>query len=261
LRQARQAQTELAAGQDRGPLHGIPISIKDLVDVATVPMTGGSNVLRHNIAQRDAAVVARLRDVGTVLVGKTNLLEFAYGIVHPDFGPANNPWNPTLTAGGSSGGSAAAVSAGMSYAAFGTDTGGSIRVPAAYCGVAGLKPTYGLVDLEGVFPLSWSLDHGGPMTRTCADAALFLDGLIGQSGPSAIAPFRLPSVSGLRLGILAEHLTGRELQPAVLDAFNRTVALLRDAGAQVTEISVPDLDLADRLLLTIVAPEAAAIHA
>ena len=149
--------------------------------MAGVPTKFGSDPIFQEVPERDAAIVRHLRAAGAVIVGKTNLLEFAYGAVNPRVGQTNNPWNLERTSGGSSGGSAAAVAAGLCYAAVGTDTAGSIRIPAAYCGVAGLKPTYGLVDLDGVSLLSWSLDHAGPIARSCADAAAMLAGLTGQS--------------------------------------------------------------------------------
>ena len=174
------AEAELRAGRDRGPLHGIPVAVKDLMAIAGVPTRFGADPIFEEVPERDAAMVRHLRAAGAVIVGKTNLLEFAYGAVNPRVGQTNNPWNPERTSGGSSGGSAAAVAAGLCYAAVGTDTAGSIRIPAAYCGVAGLKPTYGLVDLDGVSLLSWSLDHAGPIARSCADAAAMLAGLTGR---------------------------------------------------------------------------------
>ena len=183
LERAATAERELRAGQDRGPLHGVPIAIKDLVDMAGVPTTFASRAGSPKHPTEDAPVIRRLEAAGAVILGKTNLLEYAYGAVHPDFGQTNNPWDPTRTSGGSSGGSAAAVGAGLCFAALGTDTGGSIRIPAAYCGVVGLKPSFGLVDTTGVQALSWSLDHVGPLARSCGDAALLLEGMTGQRYP------------------------------------------------------------------------------
>jgi len=254
---ARQAETELAAGRDRGLLHGIPIALKDLVDTADIRTTCGSRILANHVPAADARIVRHLRDAGAVLVGKTNLLEFAYGIVHPDFGPTWNPYDPSRTAGGSSGGSAAAVAAGLCYAAVGTDTGGSIRIPAAYCGVAGFKPTYDLVSLDGVFPLSWSLDHAGPIARTAADAALLLDALLDRKP----APVRPAKLDGLRLGVLAAHREGKEMEPAVADAFDAACTVLARAGATLSDVTIPDLALADGVLLSVIAPEASVIHA
>ena len=176
LAEARRAEQEIRSGKWRGPLHGIPIALKDLIDTAGVRTTAASALFLNRVPNRDADVVRRLREAGAVFLGKNNLHEFAYGgssmISH--FGPARNPWNPERITGGSSGGSAAAVAAELCYAAIGTDTAGSIREPAAYCGVVGLKPTYGLVSAEGVVPLSWSLDHVGPLTSSVADAAVVL---------------------------------------------------------------------------------------
>jgi aspartyl-tRNA(Asn)/glutamyl-tRNA(Gln) amidotransferase subunit A len=253
---AARAEDEVRRGHDRGLLHGIPIALKDLIDTAGVRTTCGSRILADHVPAANAPIVDHLEDAGAVLVGKTNLLEFAYGIVHPDVGPTWNPWAPDRTAGGSSGGSAAAAAAGLCYAAVGTDTGGSIRIPAAYCGVAGLKPTYGLVSTQGIFPLSWSLDHAGPIARTCADAALLLDALLGRR-PAPLAPADL---RGLRLAVLASHRRGADLQPAVVEAFEGALRDLAAAGAVLTEVSIPDLHLAEDALFGVLGPEASAIH-
>ncbi len=177
LREAQQAEEEIQSGNWRGPLHGIPIGLKDLIDTAGVRTTAGSAVFRDRVASEDAGVVKKLKSAGAVLIGKHNLHEFAYGgsslVSH--FGPVRNPVNPEFIAGGSSGGSAAAVASGMCYGAIGTDTAGSIREPAALCGVVGLKPSYDLVGTQGIIPLSRSLDHAGPITRTVEDAAILLD--------------------------------------------------------------------------------------
>ena len=254
---ARRAEQELRDGQDRGALHGIPVALKDLIDTAGIRTTAGSRVLANHVPSRDALIVRRLKEAGAVIIGKTNMQEFAYGVPHPDFGQTRNPWDLSRTAGGSSGGSAAAVVAGLCYAAVGTDTGGSIRVPAAYCGAAGLKPTYGLVSVDGIFPLSWSLDHAGPMARTSSDVALLLGVLVGGQ-PSSFQPV---SLNGLRLGVLADHRTGSEMQPAVQESFDQACTLLSQARAQMQDLTIPDLDLATGSLLTIVAPEASVAHA
>jgi aspartyl-tRNA(Asn)/glutamyl-tRNA(Gln) amidotransferase subunit A len=253
---AQRAEQELRRGKDRGLLHGIPIALKDLVDTAGVRTTCGARILAGHVPPHNAALVDHLQAAGAVLVGKTNMLEFAYGIVHPDIGPTWNPWAPDRTAGGSSGGSAAAVAAGLCYAAVGTDTGGSIRIPAAYCGVAGLKPTYGLVSTQGIFPLSWSLDHAGPIARTSADTGLLLDGLLGRK-PAPIAPAEL---HGLRLAVLANHRAGTEMEEAVQQAFDGACRDLSRAGAVLYEATIPDLHLADDALFGVVGPEASAIH-
>ena len=171
---ARQAEAEIAGGSHRGPLHGIPVGLKDIFGVANVRMTGGSKILAENVATEDSVATARLKAAGAVFLGKLNLHEFAFGAtgINPHYGPARNPWDAERITGGSSSGSGAAVAGGECPAALGTDTGGSIRIPASLCGIVGLKPTYGRVSKRGVLPLSWSLDHVGPMTRTVADAAI-----------------------------------------------------------------------------------------
>lgn len=257
LASARQAEAELRAGTDRGLLHGIPVALKDLVDTAGIRTTCGSRILADHVPERDAPIVTHLRRAGAVMVGKTNLLEFAYGIVHPDFGATWNPYDPSRTAGGSSGGSAAAVAAGLCFAAVGTDTGGSIRIPAAYCGVAGFKPSFGLVSLDGIFPLSWSLDHAGPIARTAADAALLLDVMLDRQ-PRPVEPVNL---KGLRLGILNAHRLGREMEGPVLAAFDAACAALAEAGAILSHVEIPELAAVDTGLHAIVAPEANVIHA
>jgi len=181
LHEARSAEAEIQSGHWRGPLHGIPIALKDLVDTAGVRTTAASGLFKDRVPAHDAEIVRRLKTAGAVLLGKLNLHEFAYGgsSVISYYGPVHNPWNLAYCTGGSSGGSAAAVAAGLCYGAIGTDTGGSIREPAAYCGIVGLKPSYGLVSTRGVIPLSWYLDHVGPMTRTVMDAAIMLQAIAG----------------------------------------------------------------------------------
>ena len=257
---ARQAAdrlgAELSSGRDRGPLHGIPVAIKDLVDIAGEPTGFGSKMRPPAIAERDAALVTRLREAGAIIIGKTNLLEYAYGVAHPAIGQTNNPHDPSRTSGGSSGGSAAAVAAGIVPLAVGTDTGGSIRIPAAYCGIVGLKPSYGLVSLEGVFPLSWSLDHAGPLTRSVEDAAI---GLAAMAGGSAnLAPVAL---RGLRIGIISRHMQSRELAAGVRAAIDDAVQRLEQGGAIIAAIELDELPLANGALGTILHPEASVVHA
>ena len=177
LAAARSAEQEIAAGRIRGPLHGVPVGIKDIIDVAGLPTTGHSKILLDNVAKADSVVVGKLRQAGAIVLGKLSTHEFAIGGPSFDlpFPPARNPWNTDHHPGGSSSGSGAGVAAGLFPLALGTDTGGSVRNPASVCGIVGLKPTYGLVSRRGVFPLSFTLDHVGPMTRTVADNALLLD--------------------------------------------------------------------------------------
>src|SRR5208283_2726193 len=181
LAEARAAEAEILRGEWRGPLHGIPVALKDLIDTAGTRTTAASAVFEHRVPIEDAEVVRRLRQAGAVILGKNNLHEFAYGgsSLVSFFGDVHNPWDNAHIAGGSSGGSAAAVAAGLCYAAIGTDTAGSIREPAALCGCVGIKPTYGRVSARGVIPLSWSLDHVGPLAATVADAAVVLQAIAG----------------------------------------------------------------------------------
>ncbi len=255
LTRARQAEKELAAGKDLGPLHGVPVALKDLVDLAGVPTTFSSKAGSPRTPKRDAPLVAKLKAAGAVIIGKTNLLEYAYGAVHPDFGQTNNPWDDKRTSGGSSGGSAAAVATGMCYAALGTDTGGSIRIPAAYCGIVGLKPTFGTVDLTGVQALSWSLDHGGPLARNCADAALFLSAITGKRFDASAK-----DVKGLRFGVMRHEDEEKHIQPGVKKAVGAVLDRLRKAGAVLKPVSVPQMDMAPDALMAILYPEASVIH-
>src|SRR5689334_20559980 len=181
LAQSREAEAEINAGNWRGPLHGIPIGLKDLIDTAGVKTTCGSALFADRVPTEDADIVRRLKSAGAVLIGKQNMQEFAYGGTSTSsyFGPVRNPWDTDRIAGGSSGGSAAAVASGMCFGAIGTDTGGSVREPAAFCGIVGLKPTYGRVSMRGVFPLSLSLDHVGPLCRNVTDTALLLQAIAG----------------------------------------------------------------------------------
>jgi aspartyl-tRNA(Asn)/glutamyl-tRNA(Gln) amidotransferase subunit A len=212
LAAAREAERELAAGRSRGPLHGIPIALKDNIDTAGVRTTAASAVYADRVPAEDAEVARRLKEAGAILIGKTNLHEFANGGTNAAsyFGPVRNPWALDRHPGGSSGGSAAAVAAGLCYGALGTDTGGSIRTPACFCSIVGLKPTYGLVSIRGIIPLVWSLDHCGPMTRTVEDAALLLQALAGydrldiasvERPPADYAAALRQPVSGLRVGV------------------------------------------------------------
>ena len=198
--QARSADQEIAAGRYRGPLHGVPISLKDLFDLRGTPTSAASRVRRGHVAARDSVVSARLRAAGAVFVGKTNLHEFALGTTNEDsaYGPVHHPLDPTRSPGGSSGGSAAAILADMCYASIGSDTGGSIRIPSAACGLVGLKPAFGEIPIDGVVPLSSTLDHVGPLCRSVEDAGILHQVLAGASNP---APIKARELSGLRLGI------------------------------------------------------------
>lgn len=240
LAEAAQADAELAAGQDRGPLHGIPVGIKDLIDMAGLPTTADAPGRADAIAQSDAAVVERLRAGGAVLIGK--LATYEWGTVGPDksglFPPARNPWSLDHITGGSSSGSAVAVAGGLLRTTIGTDTGGSLRGPAFYCGVVGLKPTSGTVPTGGVLPMSPSMDHVGPMSATVAEAALTLDVLSG-GGEAASRLGR--SVSGLRIGYARDWFASdTQTMPAVLAAMDAAMSTLSELGATIEEIELPD---------------------
>jgi aspartyl-tRNA(Asn)/glutamyl-tRNA(Gln) amidotransferase subunit A len=257
--QAREADREIAAGRRRGPLHGIPISLKDLIDLRGTPTTAASRVRQGHVAAADAAVVRRLREAGAVIVGKTNLHEFAFGTTNEDsaFGPVRHPLDPNRSPGGSSGGSAAAVLAGMSCASIGTDTGGSIRIPASAGGLVGLKPALHDVPTAGVVPLSDTLDHVGPICRSVADAAIVFDALCGVSPAMPAAPRAVPE---LRVGVLRGYFTAL-LDPQVAHAFEQTCQRLSDAGVTLDDVDIAHAGDIAPIYLHIVLAEAAAYHA
>ena len=249
LRQAVELDREIQSGRYRGELHGIPIALKDLVDTAGVRTTAASAVFKDRVPERDATVVLRLREAGAVFLGKLNLHEFAYGGsgVISYFGPVRNPRDMTKTTGGSSSGSAAAVASGMCYAAIGTDTAGSIRLPASFCGITGLKPTYGRVSSAGVIPLCWSYDHVGPMTRCAKDAAIVLDAISGYDAedPTSSAAHCEPTSKSLdvlpqriRLGV-ARKFFCEELDSEVAQSFENAL----EALAQLLKTSVVEVEL------------------
>jgi aspartyl-tRNA(Asn)/glutamyl-tRNA(Gln) amidotransferase subunit A len=265
LAAADRADHYLASGGAVGPLAGIPVAIKDIIHMGGHPTRCGSPAYPEHPADRDATVVTRLREAGAVIVGKTTAHELACGVYTS---PTSNPWDTDRVPGGSSGGSGAAVAAGLVPIALGSDTGGSIRIPAALCGIVGLKPTYGRVSRAGVEPLSWSLDHIGPLTATVADAAVTLD-IIAGSDPADPTASQLPvpehgsmlgaGVEGLRLGVLGGTPV-EPMQPAVEDAFNFAVDQLVDLGAKIVRLEIPEFAHTLAAEFGIVAPEAAAYH-
>jgi aspartyl-tRNA(Asn)/glutamyl-tRNA(Gln) amidotransferase subunit A len=271
-RDAAAADRELTAGRDRGPLHGVPIAIKDLIDIAGVPTTAASRVREGHVAAADAPVVTHLKQAGAVLIGKTNLDEFAFGTTSENsaFGPVRNPHDPGRSPGGSSGGSAVAVATGMALAALGTDTGGSIRIPAAACGIVGLKPAYGDVSLEGVVPLSRTFDHLGPFARTVADARLVYRVLAGLTRPAlrgetndqrgADLVSSAKAMTTLRLGIARGYLCDL-LDVDVRAQFDEAVAALRSAGAQVTDVAIAHASSTPAVYVHIHSSEGATYHA
>jgi aspartyl-tRNA(Asn)/glutamyl-tRNA(Gln) amidotransferase subunit A len=258
-RQAHEADRELASGLDRGPLHGVPVSIKDLFDVRGTPTTAASRVREGHIADRDAAAVSRLRAAGAVLIGKTNLHEFAFGTTNEEsaFGPARNPHDTTRSPGGSSGGSAASLAAGMALATIGTDTGGSIRIPAAACGTVGLKPTYGELSTEGVVPLSPTLDHVGPLAATVTDAWHVYHALRGGSRPRLLTEH---PARGLRFAVPRKYFCDL-LDDDVRSRFEAALAEIGATGAKIDETEIPSASLISAAYLHIVFGDAAAFHA
>ncbi|MGE0865005.1 MAG: amidase [Vicinamibacterales bacterium] len=261
LAAARAADKEIAAGRYRGPMHGIPVSLKDLVDLEGVRTSAGSLVRKDHVADADAVVTARLREAGAVFIGKTNLHEFAFGTTTEDsgFGLARNPVDPTRSPGGSSGGSAIAIATGMSLGTVGTDTGGSIRIPAAACGVVGLKPGWGEISASGVVPLSRQLDHVGPLAACVTDAWIQYNAML-PGGQQAAAPPAAAKLKGLRLGVPAGYLFDR-LDADVERVVTATIERLRSAGATVTEVTLPHANDMAAIYLHLVFGDAAEYHA
>ena len=270
MRSARQAEDDVARGLDLGPLHGVPLAIKDLFATRGLRTTGGSKILADWVPDEDAYVVTRLRQAGAILLGKLNMHEWAVGAttINPHFGATANPWDTTRIPGGSSGGSAVAVAAALCAGSLGSDTAGSIREPSSLCGTVGLKPTYGLVSLRGVLPLSWSLDHVGPMTRTVEDAALLMEVIAGYDpqDPSSVdrpvVEYRdalRGDVRGLRLGLPRNYFFD-EADPEVVAAVRRAASLLEAEGAHVVEVEVPGVEQAFAVGLPVLVAEAAAYH-
>ena len=258
LAQARMLDAELQRGKWRGPFHGIPIALKDNIDTAGVRTTGASQLFKDRVPAEDAEVARRLKNAGAILLGKLNLHEFAYGGTSAVtyFGPVHNPWDPTLTPGGSSGGPGAAVAADLCFASIGTDTAGSVRIPASYCGIVGLKPTYGRVSIRGIIPLSWSLDHAGPMCKTVEDTAMLLQVMAGYDPqdtttvdvpvPDYVRALRNPT-SKLRLGIPRRPFFD-DLNPDVSKAIDTALAVLAKMSAGMMDVSLPETTGATAIL-------------
>src|SRR5688572_18565831 len=272
LDDARRAEAEITHGDWRGPFHGVPYGLKDIVDYTGLPTTAHSKILEANVAGSDAAVTQRLRAAGGVFMGKLSTHEFAIG--GPSFDlpwpPARNPWNRDHFCGGSSSGSGAATAAGLLPAAIGTDTGGSVRNPASMCGVIGIKPTYGLVSRRGVFPLAFSLDHVGPLTRTVRDNALMLELIAGPDpldpGSAVVAADAYTAdlgrgVEGLRIGVIRHFYTrDMEADADMVAGIDAAVKKLRDLGARACEIETAPLSEYLAVNRTILTSEAFAIH-
>ncbi|MEO7648907.1 MAG: amidase [Bryobacteraceae bacterium] len=269
MAQARAADEALAGGGELSILHGIPVAVKDVFETQGVRTTCGSKLFSDFVPDRNAAVVERLAAEGSVLVGKTTMHELAYGVTsnNPHFGAVRNPWNTDCIPGGSSGGSGSAVSAGMVFMAMGSDTGGSIRVPAAYCGTVGLKPTFGRVSRYGVMPLDFSLDHMGPLVRSVRDAAIVLEAIAGHDSRDDTSSRRpvdvyLPaadcSIQGLRIG-WPENFFFDGVDPAVEHAVHEMAQTARQLGAEVIPIRVPDMASYNAVARIVLMSEASAL--
>ena len=268
LAEAREAERELLRGRRRGALHGIPVALKDNIWTKNLRTTVGSAILGDFVPSEDATVVRRLRRAGAIVLGKTNLHEFAYGVTseNPHYGPVRNPWKTDRIAGGSSGGSAAAVAAGLCAAALGSDTGGSIRIPSALCGVVGLKPTFGRVSVYGVFPLAASFDHVGPIARSPVDAAILLECIAGRDplDPTSLArserTFRFPlKRKRLRLGRPGEYFWDK-MDADVHQITETALADFARSGAEVMEMALPSFTAGVEAANLIAAVEASQLH-
>jgi aspartyl-tRNA(Asn)/glutamyl-tRNA(Gln) amidotransferase subunit A len=272
MAEALKAAHAIANGNYKGPLHGVPFALKDLFDTAGIRTTAGSRILAERVPAEDAAVTERLSEAGGVLVGKLNMHEFAFGVtgVNPHYGTIENPWGRGRSAGGSSSGSAAAIASGMALAALGTDTGGSIRIPAALCGITGLKPTYGRVSRRGVTTLSWALDHVGPMARTAADVAILLQAIAGHdpadpTSSEAPVPDYLQELEDprnlkrVRIGVPREYFFDN-VDAEVLNAIRDAVTVLGERKADLIEVALPHISEASAAATAILLPEALAFH-
>lgn len=270
VEQARQAEAEIRGGNYRGLLHGIPLAIKDLYETSGVRTTAGSRFFADNFPQEDARAIQKLKSAGAVFLGKLNMHEIALGVtnVNPHYGPCHNPWAPGRMSGGSSGGSAAAVAAGLCLGSLGSDTGGSIRIPASLCGVVGIKPTYGRVSLRGVIPLSWNLDHAGPLARSVRSAAILLQTIAGYDAddPAAVnvpVPDYLDSleagVRGWTIGLASDAYYAKS-DPQVWEVIQAAAAVFSQMGAHVIPMDIPETRQAARANGLMVQSDAAAFH-
>ncbi len=251
------AQLERTPPAERPPLWGVPISVKDNIDVEGIPTTAGSVVRRGHVALRDADAVARLRAAGGVVFAKASLYEFAFGAANPSFATTRNPWALDRSTGGSSSGSVSALAGRIGYASVGTDTGGSIRVPSGFCGVVGLKPTFGSVSTDGVVPVAWSLDHVGPITRTVRDCALVYNAMVSPEAVQVSLAELERGVEGLRVGV---GLVDDDLDPEVRASLDVALGILAGEGASLTRLDLPDMHAARWCLWVISSAEAADYH-
>jgi aspartyl-tRNA(Asn)/glutamyl-tRNA(Gln) amidotransferase subunit A len=257
LEQAALAEKAFLKGEEVGKLFGVPVSIKDLFYTKGIRTSLGSRIMQDFIPEEDAYVYHALKNAGAIIIGKNNMLEFAYGSVHPDYGQCNNPWDLTRTAGGSSSGSASSVAAGIGYASLGTDTGGSIRVPAAFCGIVGLKPTYETVSRQGLFPLSNSLDHIGPLTRTVRDNAIVLEQI--STKCFDYDSIFTGSISGIKIGVI-QSLTDSITHPEILGLTREAITTLKELGGDIVEVNIPSIETIESFAIPIILAEASTYH-
>ena len=267
---ARRAEDEIGRGSYRGPLHGIPVGLKDLFNTAGVKTTSGTRIYDNFVPDEDCTVATKFGQAGAILLGKLNMHPLAFGPTgeNGDYGHMHNPWNPERVTGGSSGGSGSAAAAGQCTITMGTDTGGSVRIPAALCGIVGLKPTYGRVSRAGLTPLSWCLDHPGPMVRTVEDAALTMNVIAGHD-PRDHATSEVPvpdytsaltgDIRGLRIGVVKEYFE-TEIDPAVAALTQQAITVLGELGAEIVEVSLPVYEYAQPISNAILSAEATAAH-
>ena len=267
---ARRAEEEIGRGNYRGPLHGIPVGLKDLFNTAGVKTTSGTRIYDNYVPDEDCTVATRFGQAGAILLGKLNMHPFAFGPTgeNGDYGHMHNPWNPERITGGSSGGSGSAAAAGQCTITMGSDTGGSVRIPAALCGIVGLKPTYGRVSRAGLTPLSWCLDHPGPMVRTVEDAALTMNVIAGHD-PRDHATSDAPvpdyttaltgDIRGLRIGVVKEYFE-TEIDPSVAELTQQAIAVLGELGAEIVDVSLPLYEYAQPISNAILSAEATAAH-
>ena len=267
---ARRAEAEVARGSYRGPLHGIPVGLKDLFNTAGVKTTSGTRIYDNFVPEEDCTVATRFGQAGAILLGKLNMHPLAFGPTgeNGDYGHMHNPWNPERITGGSSGGSGSAAASGQCTITMGSDTGGSVRIPAALCGIVGLKPTYGRVSRAGLTPLSWCLDHPGPMVRSVEDAALTMNVIAGHdprdhaTSGSAVPDYTTAltgDIRGMRIGVVKEYFE-TEIDPAVATLTQQAITVLGELGAEIVEVSLPLYEYAQPISNAILSAEATAAH-
>lgn len=270
IKQASKADKEIMEGINKGPLHGVPIALKDNILTKGIKTTIGSEIYKDNIPEYNATVVEKLVDAGAVILGKLNTHQFAYGTTgdRSYFGPMRNPFNPTKIVGGSSGGSAAAVATSLSFASLGTDTGGSIRIPASFAGIVGMKPTFGRVSKHGVYPLCWTLDHIGPMTKTVRDNAIMLEVLAGydekdpysvKKGNVNFTAYLNVDIKGKVIGIPSGNFF-TAIDEEINESYCDAIKVFKDLGATIVEIELPDMEKMTEEFWMILKSEAYAFH-